>query len=274
MTTDLRQRLSGLRVEVDDATRERQLAAIASALVEPSGPVAVPPRRRRVLRPVTAVALAAVLLIPVAAVASDDAIPGDALFPVKRAAELVWSGFDSDIAARHRVEEVEEAMRRGESEARIQDLLAKASAAVATAGPELEQRLRRLRGQIILRYERRDQSGSGPSTAVPSTDSTPTYVEPMPGAGEGGGEETRDGATPSRTHPPTTSLPKGEHEVRSGDRESGQSTTTTAAVVSEPSADEGVPERIRGRDDQGHLPSTTSTVPSDLSSSGHNGSGQ
>ena len=87
------------KIEVDETTRSRHMTAISAAVRE-----ATAPRRRfRLL----AFALAWVLLVPVMALASDRAVPGDFLYPLKQVFEPVVGVFDTDVAAEHRVEEVE-----------------------------------------------------------------------------------------------------------------------------------------------------------------------
>lgn len=92
--------LEDARISVDEPTRERHMASIARAIE------ASRPRRARRLR-LLAVAAATILLVPVMALASERAVPGDFLYPVKQVFEPLVRVFDSDVAARHRVEEVE-----------------------------------------------------------------------------------------------------------------------------------------------------------------------
>ena len=92
--------LDQVRVSVSEETRSRHLAHVGAALRARSDRL---PRRGRVL----ALALALVLLVPVMALAAENAVPGDLLYPVKRAVEPVVSIFDADAPAERRVREVE-----------------------------------------------------------------------------------------------------------------------------------------------------------------------
>ncbi len=69
--------LDVLRVEVRPEVRERHLAAIATAVADAK------PRRPRYR--LLAVAIAVVFLLPVIALAADNAQPGDLLYPIREA---------------------------------------------------------------------------------------------------------------------------------------------------------------------------------------------
>ena len=97
---------SAYRIEVGPETRERHLAELGAATrMTPPAPVPVGfGLRRRV-----AAAVAAIFIVVPAgvALAAENAVPGDFLFPVKEITERVRSIVDHDIEATHRVEEVE-----------------------------------------------------------------------------------------------------------------------------------------------------------------------
>ena len=93
--------LDQVRVTVDSDTRDRHLAAVTSALQSR----ATTPKRGR--GRFLAVALAVVLLLPVIALAAEDSVPGDLLYPFKRAVEPVVQVFDTEAPAERRVREVE-----------------------------------------------------------------------------------------------------------------------------------------------------------------------
>lgn len=92
--------LDQVRLVVDEAVKERHLVVIAGEVRAGRTPRL---KRFRLL----AVATTLLLLVPVIAFAADDAVPGDALYPVKRLFEPVVGLFDHDVEADHRVEEVE-----------------------------------------------------------------------------------------------------------------------------------------------------------------------
>lgn len=91
----------GLSESMDETVMYRQREEIDQALVD-FVPV---PRRRRRWR-TALILVAGVLAIPAAALASNSALPGDALYPVKQATEQVVGLVDSDVVATHRVDEL------------------------------------------------------------------------------------------------------------------------------------------------------------------------
>lgn len=92
--------LDQVSLVVDEAVKERHLSVITAEVRAVRKPRF---RRFRML----AVATALLLLLPVIALAAEDAVPGDALYPVKRLFEPIAGMFDRDIEVDHRVEEVE-----------------------------------------------------------------------------------------------------------------------------------------------------------------------
>lgn len=92
---------------VPDETRAAHLAAIQEAVEGAPAPVTpiTRPRRRW-----TVVAVAAALLVLPAgiAVAAEGALPGDALYSVKKVTEKIRSLVDEDVVAEHRIEELEQ----------------------------------------------------------------------------------------------------------------------------------------------------------------------
>lgn len=244
MTTELKDRFAQLRVDVDPATEERHLEATFAALRDQPDAVVGPRRRVRVLRPITVVALATLLMIPVAALASDDAIPGDALYPVKRTFEWVWGGFDESIAARHRVEEVEEALRRGEPAWRIAELLDEAEDVARGSGSELGRRLERVRNEVAARF-RGENSGRAETTAtIPTTDvpdgGSPTRSDTGRASEERPGDDPLSDpahTTVASTLPPADEPPR--HQDGSGQGDAGSSPTSTLGSRSGDGSDGG-----------------------------------
>ena len=109
----MKQRLSGWKVPVRRQAAERHLAVIEATLDEQPRPtVAMRPRMPRRLVYVTA-ALVIAILPTGAAIAAEGSVPGDFLYPVKRVAESIRSVWDSDVVARHRVDELQALVDRG-----------------------------------------------------------------------------------------------------------------------------------------------------------------
>ena len=109
MNNTLFPELQTLRIELSDEVRDAQFAAIVTALeVAPEHVESPLQRAKSTWRrwAVTAAALSTAL-VPVAAVASESAVPGDLLYPIKRTVERVQLIFDRDIDAEHRVDELE-----------------------------------------------------------------------------------------------------------------------------------------------------------------------
>ncbi len=109
----MKKRLSGWKVPVRRQAAERHLAAIELTLDEQPRPtVAMRPRMPRRLVYVTA-ALVIAILPTGAAIAAEGTVPGDFLYPVKRVTESIRSVWDSDVVARHRVDELQALVDRG-----------------------------------------------------------------------------------------------------------------------------------------------------------------
>lgn len=101
---------SAYRVEVNDDTRNRHLAEMG-AVIRTAPPTPVPTGFALRSRLAGALAAVAVVVAPVGmAVAAEDSVPGDFLYPMKQVTERVRAFVDSDIGATHRVEEVERLM--------------------------------------------------------------------------------------------------------------------------------------------------------------------
>ncbi len=201
--------LRELEITVSDETRDRQWVAIQQAIA------AVPevhpfPLRRRV-----ALWAAAVFTVglPAGAVAAEDSIPGDLLYPVKLAVEPVRALFDSDVIAVHRVEELEEIVELDASPAEVDRALERADDATeSVTSPELTQRVERVRQ--MLRDRRADVG-----------DVTDRPVDRQPPAGDEAGtttapEDDRSTTTTVGDQPATTDDPP-------RDSDSGPSTTQT-----------------------------------------------
>ncbi len=115
MTNDLTSRLEsstrGLALTED--VKSDHLAAIEASLERATVvPLNSRSHRRRFIAAVTAAALIGPTGL---AAASDDALPGDALYGVKQVSEHVTSLFDDEIVPRHRVEEAEKLTAVGDA---------------------------------------------------------------------------------------------------------------------------------------------------------------
>ena len=108
-----RMRAASEAIEMPDAAQARHLEAISAALTAAGsasdGAVvtlssAGTARRRRLVASVVAAAMIAPAGL---AAASEGSVPGDALYPVKQISERVLVLFDTDVIARHRIEEIE-----------------------------------------------------------------------------------------------------------------------------------------------------------------------
>ena len=115
-------------LQMSDSSQARHLEAISAALssVDTTSTdadvvalsTASPSRRRRIVASVVA---AAVIAPTGLAAASEDSVPGDALYPVKQISERVLVIFDSDVIAQHRIEEIEALEAAGRFDAELYD---------------------------------------------------------------------------------------------------------------------------------------------------------
>ena len=190
--------LDGVKVTVDADTRERHLAAIATEIEQQRAPRV---GRRRLL----AVALATVLLLPVAALAAENSVPGDFLYPLKRAVEPVVAVFGVDVVATHRVEEVERLFAEDAPVDVLQRQVAEARDAV-TDVPQLSDRLDHVVDEITNRDRPRDDDS-------PVSDTTDQDVVDEPTT------STTVHQEPTTTHPPTdTTVTPDDRDGGGGDR--------------------------------------------------------
>lgn len=137
-----------LTIELDDATVERHFAAIEAELLSPAQHMHNGVSRWR-LR-LVAVAAVVLAVIPGLALAADDALPGDFLYPVKRLAEPVMELLRDDVAANNRVEELDRLTQRPSTADEISDAIDDASDAVSDlpADHPLRHRLDRIADEV------------------------------------------------------------------------------------------------------------------------------
>jgi len=121
---------AAFNVEMSDQVRDEHAATIARALAEApiETPVQQPSWWRR---KATALIAATMVVLPTgAAVAAEGTVPGDLFYPVKRVVETVRVVVDSDIVARHRVDELDRLLDRLEEVDRVPDAVTDAGSAV------------------------------------------------------------------------------------------------------------------------------------------------
>ena len=231
------------RLEVDEVTKDRHIAEMSAALrTAPSAPIPTGLALRRRF----AGAAAAVLMVvaPVGmAVAAEDSVPGEFLYPLKQVTERVRAFADDDVAATHRVEEAERLVIRGAPLVEITRAVERAEIATselvedANLGSRLESVRERLRAQEERErgLQQGDEpqpnqpggSGQGSSNAVPSHeqndpgDRPATTVPPRSaGSGEGDGNRSMGGdSVQRRSSPPDGNADDSDGEGGSGTQE-------------------------------------------------------
>lgn len=225
MSRDPFDELEKLRLDVDPDVRDRHMAAIGTALRRRPRPR---PRRKWALGVVTAALVAG----PVAGVASEGALPGDPLYPVKLTIEPVRALFDSDVVAEHRVAELDGLIETDASVEVIEDQIDVTRDALATVdAPSLEQDFDRL----VEEFDRVRRVGHGSD-------------EPM--VDEPSGDEPR--GDDRLTDDPTGDEPTDATTTTS--RESDATTTTTATSDSTTTTTASDSDRDRDRPRDGDSP--------------------
>ena len=209
-------RLSVYRIEVSEATRRRQLAAISVAVrtTPPTRTLRRPGFRRRWAG---AIATFAMVIGPVGtAVAAEGALPGELLYPVKQMSERMRGVFDEDLAATHRIEELEVLLDQGSEASLILEAEQRAAAAVAALADAGELDARLEQAQIRIRTRARD-GGVVPNSGLPGggPGTLPTDPDAPPPTGPGGPadggdplqdrDRSGDGSGDGSGSPPATS---------------------------------------------------------------------
>ncbi len=120
-----RMRAASDAIEMSDTAQAQHLEAISAALTtgaDTSDDTVVPLSRASRRRRIVASVVAAAVIAPAGlAAASEGSIPGDALYPVKQLSERVIVLFDSDVIARHRIEEIERLEASGRFDPELYD---------------------------------------------------------------------------------------------------------------------------------------------------------
>lgn len=205
------EQLTRLRIDTDDQRRTRDLEAIRTDLrrVPPPAPSTVP--RRWTLGVVVAMILAG----PAAAVAGDDAVPGDLLYPIKRAVEPIVQLFDRDIVVEHRVEEVAVLVDRGVEDRIIEERIDVARDALTErAVPGLQEELDRIVDAWVTDRTLPDVTDEPPVTTSPRDDD-PSTLDRQPASAP---ESTTGSTDRAREQPPS-------------DRTTTTSSTTSVSIT-------------------------------------------
>ena len=262
------------RVEVDEETKNRHIAEVGAA-IRTAPPT--PPARGFALRSRVAGAVAAVVVVvaPVGmTVAAEDAVPGEFLYPLKQVTERIRALVDDDVAATHRVEEVERLVIQGASISEITRAIERAEAATSNLvedgvlGARLESVRERLRGhdeQERGSVARPDSPSSRPDEADPGSDNTQpggsqngpgigsatTSVPQSAGHGEGSGERSTEGvSTPDGAQPPqgTTATGANQGDGGTADRDGSSDGAGTSPTTSPATTDRQGPNGATGEE--------------------------
>lgn len=283
------ERLAKFRVNVPEPVRQRQLDEILVA-VRTAPPVRAPKNFGLRRRWATAIASLAIVVAPVGtAVAAEDALPGEVLYPVKQVSERVRGVFDEDLAATHRVEELETLVGRDTDASLITEAERRAGDAVAALdnpgdlAPRLEQ------ARLQIRQRNRDGTGpgndgdrsGGPNNADQGSE-TPGPNDGSPdGGGEGPGpdgdpqrdqDQNQDGTgTPGTGGPGSGTDPGGSGDGTPGSGGSGTGGSGAGGSGSDGSGSDGSGSGGQGT---GASSGSTATGDSDGAGSGEGGSGK
>ena len=239
--------LEAIRTELDPDIATRQLIEVSAALAA-AGPVT---RRHRLAgwrRWLATVAVSVSALVPAAAVASESAVPGDALYSIKRALEPLVELVNSDVVAEHRIEELEVLEVTGADQELFDSLVQEATDAVArTDAPPLSDRLDavvarrtdRATDQIEDREEdqgqdrEEDQPTDRPSEDESDRSATTTANEPVETAPAGDSATTTtstlDAPRDEQPDETTNTAPPADDGAPVGGDRPTDATSTTAA---------------------------------------------
>ncbi len=236
---------SAYRIEVDPDTKERHLAAVHDAVV--SAPAVQGGSRFRLRRRAAAVAAAVVIAAPVGmAVAAENAVPGDALYPVKELTERVRLMIDPRIEATHRVDEAERLVARRAPRRQIREAIDRAEIATAELDDAdgLGRRLERIRERAL--QEEREESTGGSQTGengVPkdSTGGTSGGSDSggNEGSGPGSGQKGTGGQDADRVTSTTGGQSSGEPGNGNGDSNDQSGGSAGGDAMSPPHTSDG-----------------------------------
>lgn len=251
---DAHERLfAAFSTEVDDETKRRHIAEMSTA-IRTAPPARVPTSLALRYRLAGAAAAVVVAVAPVGmAVAAENAVPGEILYPLKQVTERVRALVDDDIAATHRVEEAERLVVRGAAIVEVERAIERAEDATSdlagdrVLGPRLEsvrERFRQLGEQEqgstspgVSPSVRGDAPGAGPNHADADDDrssagdgSVTTSLPRSADQGTGGGEGSGAGESATdEVPPPNDDAETGANQSgnRTGEHDGGGSSGPT-----------------------------------------------
>jgi len=163
--------LDVFRIEVSTSTRQRHLRAVTTVLAQR--------QPHRSFRRLPLILAATLVLIPLAAWASESSIPGDVLHPIKRFLEPAWALFDDEVRARHRVDELEMMIELQAPPTLIDQQLVDAEAAVGD-NPLLLERLAELKEDLAREPISDEMRPTTTTTTTAATTVTTTARAPAP----------------------------------------------------------------------------------------------
>ena len=210
MRNDMKHRLSGLRLDNTPEASNRHIAEIVREIKSPSA-AALPRRTGSIRRIGLAIAASAILLVPVAALAADSAVPGELLYTVKRTTEQVHSLFDSDVQARHRVEEIEVLLERGADPAFVMERVRIVEQQLGAEEAALMERFARAREQAEYRVQSATPRTTDPNRNQGSREEAPTdgskHANSTTTLADDDGDKTHQGGSDASESPPRTGAP-------------------------------------------------------------------
>ena len=166
--------LEQLRLTTTPEVRDRHLEAVSSTLSQRA-------RGSRGRGRLLAVAVAAVLLLPVAALAAEDTVPGDILYPLKRAIEPVVQVFDSSAPAERRVREVEVLFERDAPDEVIVERVDVARDTIKDDRHDLRDRIDRVVQELEVRKDRKEAAEKSVEKRPPSDEPEEVPIVPSDG---------------------------------------------------------------------------------------------
>ena len=222
MKADLSERLTTLKIDIPETVTVRQLQLIRTELV--AAPRPAPARRRRASRYIAIMSAVFFTILPVGAgIAAETAVPGDALYPVKRTTEWVRGWFDDSLAANHRIDELEAVLDRQEDAEVVSDRLRDAEVAVSDRPgnvrltDRLDQARDRFERDYLPSHARADDDrlpDEAPTDSVPTdrapSDSAPTDESPSDSVAPDPPPDDsapRDEPTTTTSRPPSDTTP-------------------------------------------------------------------
>lgn len=220
--TDKQRIRAASSIEMSEATRDAHIAAMADAIASAHRtPSSVPVSAWR-LR-VAGVTAAFMVVLPVGtALAAESALPGDLLYPIKRLVEPVRSVLDSNVAARHRVEELTHMVDTATHQDRVAEAVVSARDAVSDL--PLDHILRvdlaaatdRVTDEVLvdIQHERDTTTDTSPPIVTDSTTTT-----------------NPDVTTDTRAHDETTETTQPHRDTTTSTTTQTRDETTTTTTV-------------------------------------------